>query len=46
MLIMDDSENTFKQDCESKMKHFTFYGIVDHQQNGVSERFIKDLTFS
>ena len=39
------AENTFKQDCESKMQHLNFCGVGAHQQNGVSERIIKDLTF-
>ena len=40
------AENTFKQDCESKMQDLTFYGVVALQKNGVSERIIKDLTLS
>ena len=39
-------ENTFKQDFESKMQHLTFCGVGSHQQNGFSERIIKDLTLS
>ena len=39
-------ENTFKQDCEIKMQHIIFCGVGAHQQNSVSERIIKDLTFS
>ena len=39
-------ENNFKQDCERKMQHLTFCGVGYHQQNGVSERIIKDLTLS
>ena len=36
-------ENTFNQDFEIKMQHLTFCGVGAHQQNGVSERIIKDL---
>ena len=38
------AENTFKQDCESKMQHLTFCGVGDYQQNGVSKQIIKDFT--
>ena len=40
------AENTFKQDCESKIQHLTVCGVGAHQKNGVSERIIKDFTFS
>ena len=40
------AENTSKQDCKSKMQHLTFCGIGAYQQNGVSERILKDLTLS
>ena len=39
-------ENNFKQDFEIKMQHLNFCGVGTHQQNGVSERIIKDLTLS
>ena len=40
------AESALKKDCESKMQHLTFCGVGAHQQNGVSERIIKDLTLS
>ena len=38
------SENSFKEDCVSKMQNLTFCGVGAHHKNGVSERVIKDLT--
>ena len=40
------AENIFKQDCERKIQHLTFCGVGAHNQNGVSERIIKDSTLS
>ena len=40
------SENSFKEYCVSKMQNITFCDVGAHHKNGVSERIIKDLTFS
>ena len=40
------SENTLKQDRESKIQHLTFCGVGARQQNGLFERIIKNLTLS
>ena len=39
------AENSFKEDCVSKMQNLTFCGVGSHHQNGVSEQIIKYLTF-
>ena len=40
------SENSFKEDCVSKMEKLSFCGVGAHHQNGVSEQIIKDLNLS
>ena len=40
------AENNFKEDCERKMQHLTFCGVGAHQQDGIPERIIKDMTLS
>ena len=40
------AENSFKEDCVRKMQNPTFCGVGAHHKNGISERIIKDLTFS
>ena len=39
-------ENSFKEDCVSKMQNLTFCGFGAHHHNGVFEQIINDLTFS
>ena len=40
------AENSFKEDCVRKMQNLTSCGVGAYDQNGISERNIKDLTLS
>ena len=38
------ADNTFLQSCEQNSHHITLYGVNAHFQNGIAERYIRDLT--